>query len=162
MRIKLTVAVRGAGRQRWASPPAGRDSGGGGLEGSSSDAEVETAEGGDVSGELTISQWPLYIDKKTIPGFEEETGVNVDYIEDINDNTEFFAKMRPQLAQGESGGRDIIVATDWMAKKMYDLGYLQDLDKSALPNVEENLLPSLQRSATSTRAASSRFRGRAG
>ena len=31
-----------------------------------------------------------------------------------------------------------------MAKKMYDLGYLQNLDKSAIPNVEENLIPSLQ------------------
>ena len=31
-----------------------------------------------------------------------------------------------------------------MARKYYDLGYLQELDKSALPNVEENLLPELQ------------------
>ena len=117
----------------------------GGLEGGTEDAaDVETAQGGEPSGELTISNWPLYIDKQTIPNFEKETGVTTKYIEDINDNTEFFGKLRPQLAQGESGGRSIIVPTDWMAAKMYDLGYIQNLDKSAIPNVTENLIPSLQ------------------
>jgi spermidine/putrescine transport system substrate-binding protein len=117
----------------------------GGLEGGSSDSsDVPTAESGTVEGELTISNWPLYIDKATIPAFEKETGVSVKYIEDINDNTEFFGKLRPQLATGESGGRSIIMPTDWMAKKMYDLGYIQNLDKEAIPNVTENLLPSLQ------------------
>ena len=37
-----------------------------------------------------------------------------------------------------------MVLTDWMAQKMYDLGYAQKLDKSAIPNVEKNLIPSLQ------------------
>ncbi len=118
--------------------------GDGGLESSGEDVEVQTAEGGEASGELVISNWPLYIDKATIPAFEEETGVSVKYVEDINDNTEFFGKLRPQLAQGESGDRSIITPTDWMAAKMYDLGYIQNLDKSAIPNVEENLLPSLE------------------
>ncbi len=117
---------------------------GGGLESSGDDAEVQTAQGGDASGELTISNWPLYIDKATIPNFEEETGVSTKYIEDINDNTEFFGKLRPQLAQGESGGRSIITPTDWMAARMYDLGYIQNLDKSAIPNVEKNLRADLQ------------------
>ena len=120
---------------------------GGGLESGSGDtdtSDIPTAQGGEPSGELTISNWPLYIDKQTIPNFEQETGVETQYIEDINDNTEFFGKLRPQLSQGESGGRSIITPTDWMAAKMYDLGYVQNLDKSAIPNVEENLVPSLQ------------------
>jgi spermidine/putrescine transport system substrate-binding protein len=117
----------------------------GGLEGGTEDAaDVETAQGGEASGELTISNWPLYIDKQTIANFEEESGVTTKYIEDINDNTEFFGKLRPQLAQGESGGRSIIVPTDWMVEKMYDLGYIQNLDKESIPNVTENLIPSLQ------------------
>jgi spermidine/putrescine transport system substrate-binding protein len=116
----------------------------GGLEGGGGDVEVETAQGGEPSGELTISNWPLYIDKNTVSNFEQETGVSTQYIEDINDNTEFYGKLRPQLAQGESGGRSIIVPTDWMAARMYDLGYIQNLDKSAIPNVEKNLIPSLE------------------
>jgi ABC-type glycerol-3-phosphate transport system substrate-binding protein len=43
----------------------------GGLEGGGGDVEVETAQGGDPSGELTISNWPLYIDKQTVSNFEE-------------------------------------------------------------------------------------------
>jgi spermidine/putrescine transport system substrate-binding protein len=110
-----------------------------------SESEATTVDAsGKPSGELVISNWPLYIDKQTVPDFEKASGVSVKYIEDVNDNAEFFGKMQPQLDQGESGGRSIFVVTDWMAKKMYDLGYLQNLDKAAIPNVEKNLLPSLQ------------------
>src|SRR5829696_10290554 len=120
--------------------------GGGGDEiGGGSESEATTVDAsGKPSGDLTISNWPLYIDKQTVPDFEKATGVSVKYIEDVNDNVEFFGKVQPLLAKGESGGRSIMVVTDWMAKKMYDLGYVQNLDKSAIPNVEKNLVPSLR------------------
>jgi spermidine/putrescine transport system substrate-binding protein len=109
--------------------------------------EVTTAKAGEVSGELTISNWPGYIDpgkNGTVAEFEDETGVKVDYIEDVNENEGFFGKLQPQLEQGESGGRSIFVVTDWMAKQMYDLGYLQEIDHEDLPTVFENLSPSLE------------------
>ena len=119
--------------------------GDGGIEGDSGSADVQTAKySPPPSGDLTISNWPLYIDKNTVSNFDKATGVNTTYIEDVNDNQEFFGKVQPLLAKGESGGRSIMVVTDWMAKKMYDLGYVQNLDKSAIPNVEKNLVPSLQ------------------
>lgn len=123
------------------------------LEGDEDGQDLEVAEAGPAEGEFTMSTGPLYIDKGkggvdgpggTLAEFEEETGVQVDYLEDINSNESFFAKIRPDLANGDSGGRDIIIATDWMAKRYADLGYVQELDKEAIPNVEENLLPSLQ------------------
>jgi spermidine/putrescine transport system substrate-binding protein len=122
----------------------GSNDDGGGIGGSDTGETQQVDASGDVSGELTISNWPLYIDKETIPDFEDATGVSVKYIEDVNDNAEFFGKVQPQLDQGESGGRSIFVVTDWMAGKMHELGYVQDLDKNAIPNVEENLVPSLQ------------------
>jgi spermidine/putrescine transport system substrate-binding protein len=116
--------------------------GDGGLSGSdSSDATV--AEGGDPNS-LTISSWPLYIDAKTIPEFQKEEGVDTTYNEDVNDNNEFFGKVQSQLANGKSGGRSIMVVTDWMAKKMWDLGYLQKLDHDKLTTVFDNMIPSLQ------------------
>src|SRR3954451_10736176 len=120
--------------------------GGGGVEsGGGSSASVETVTvSGKPSGDLTISNWPLYIDKQTVPDFEKATGVQVKYIEDVNDNQEFFSKLQPSLAKGESGGRSIVVVTDWMAKKMYDLGYVQNLDKAAIPNVEKNITANLR------------------
>jgi spermidine/putrescine transport system substrate-binding protein len=114
-----------------------------GINGGDTESEEVKLEG-KASGEVTISNWPLYIDKQTVPDFEKETGVSVKYIEDVNANEEFFAKMDPLLKQGESGGRSLFVVTDWMANKMHELGYLQNFDKSALPNFEKNLVSNLR------------------
>jgi spermidine/putrescine transport system substrate-binding protein len=114
----------------------------GGEEGGGGDAETAAAE--PIGGEWTISNWPLYIDKQTVSEFDKEFDANTKYIEDINDNFEFFGKLRPQLQNGDSGGRSMFVVTDYMASIMRDLGYLQNFDKSAIPNVEENLLPALE------------------
>jgi spermidine/putrescine transport system substrate-binding protein len=116
----------------------------GGLESGASDEETQTAAAEPIGGDWTISNWPLYIDKQTVSDFDQKVGANTKYIEDINDNFEFFGKLQPQLKNGESGGRSMFVVTDYMVKIMHDLGYLQNVDKSALPNVEENLLPSLE------------------
>jgi spermidine/putrescine transport system substrate-binding protein len=110
--------------------------------GGGDDGEVPVAEAGPVEGELTISNWPGYIDpgdKGTIAEFEQETGVKTEHIEDVNDNVQFFGKLQPQLDRGESGGRSIFVVTDWMAKQMYDLGYLQEINHDDVPTVIENL-----------------------
>lgn len=119
--------------------------GGGGIEGGGEEKEAEKIRlEGKPSGNLTISNWPLYIDKGTVPAFEKATGVKVKYIEDINSNEEFFNKMQPLLAQGESGDRSIFVLADYMVVKMHQLGYLQEFDKAGLPEVEKNLVASLQ------------------
>jgi spermidine/putrescine transport system substrate-binding protein len=113
-------------------------------------ADAPVAAGGPVKGDLTISQWPLYIDpgkNGTINEFEAAKGVRVKYLEDINDNAEFFAKLRPMLARGDSGGRSLITVSDWLAAKMYKLGYLQRLVKARLPNVQRNLIPALRHPA---------------
>ena len=117
--------------------------GGSSINGSDTEAEEVKLEK-KASGDVTISNWPLYIDKQTVPDFEKETGLSVKYIEDVNANEEFFAKMDPLLKQGESGGRSLFVVTDWMANKMHELGYLQNFDKSALPNFEKNLVSNLR------------------
>jgi spermidine/putrescine transport system substrate-binding protein len=115
--------------------------------GGGSDSGTEVAKAGPVQGDLTISNWPGYMDKgsrNTVAEFEQKTGVTVKYVEDVNDNAEFFGKLQPQLQEGKSGGRSIFVVTDWMAKQMNDLGYLQEIDHSTLPTVFDNLIPSLE------------------
>jgi len=120
---------------------------GGDTVGGGNNEAVTTAKGGPVTGSLTISNWPGYIDPGpdgTVAEFENDTGVSLDYIEDVNDNEAFFGKMQPQLEQGQSGDRSIFVLTDWMAKQMYDLGYLQEINHNDLPTVFANLAPTLQ------------------
>lgn len=123
----------------------GSDTVGGGREG-----EVETAKAGKATGSLTISNWPGYIDpgkEGTVAEFEKETGIKVNYIEDINSNDGFFGKLQPLLEQGESGGRSVFVVADYMAKQMHDLGYLENIDHADLPTAFETLLPSLRHPA---------------
>ncbi len=96
--------------------------------------------------EINFSNWPLYIDpikKKdtsTLEAFEQETGITVDYTADINDNDSFYAKVAPQLSECKPTGRDAFAITDWMAARMIDLGWIQELDHANLPNVDANLL----------------------
>ncbi len=108
-------------------------------------------DGGGDSSTVNWSNWPLYLDAAeddesvhpTLQAFEEASGLTVNYTEDINDNDEFFGKIAPQLEAGQSTGRDLIVLTDWMASRMIRLGYVQELDKSNIPNAA-NLQPSYQ------------------
>ena len=98
---------------------------------------------------LFFANWPLYIDSKspdkgTFGKFKKKYGTKVKYVEEINDNDEFFGKVRQQYARGDSGGRDLHVVTDWMSARMIRLGYVQKLDKSQLPNVQANLLDKLK------------------
>ncbi|HEY2716496.1 MAG TPA: spermidine/putrescine ABC transporter substrate-binding protein [Solirubrobacterales bacterium] len=118
--------------------------GGGGIEGGGATEASKVELEKKASGKLVISNWPLYIDKQTVPDFEKATGISVNYIEDINSNEEYFNKMQPILAKGESGGRSIMVLADYEVTKMHELGYVQELDKSALPNVEKHLNKSLR------------------
>ena len=95
---------------------------------------------------LNFSNWPEYIDvddsgKKmpTLDGFEKKTGIDVRYSTDVNDNNQFFAKVRNQLGACESTGRDIFVLTDWMAARVINLGWTQELDHANMPNVTANM-----------------------
>jgi spermidine/putrescine transport system substrate-binding protein len=124
----------------------GGDDVGGGNSG-----DVTVAKGGQPSGSVLISNWPGYVDPGadgTIAQFDEQTGVSTDYKEDVNDNVVFFNKLKPQLDQGSSGGRSLFVVTDWMAKRMYDLGYLQEINHADLPVVFQNILPQFEKSTT--------------
>jgi spermidine/putrescine transport system substrate-binding protein len=96
------------------------------------------------------SNWVEYLDidedtgsYPTLERFQEQTGISVSYNEDINDNNEFYAKVRAQLEQGQSIDRDIVVLTDWMAGLWINNGFAQKLDKAAIPN-SANLIPRLQ------------------
>jgi spermidine/putrescine transport system substrate-binding protein len=100
--------------------------------------------------DLVVSNWPAYIDpiKKTtstLQTFEQQTGIDVSYTDDVSDNAEFFAKVRNQLGACQPIKRDLMVLTDWMAGRMINLGWVQPLDASLVPNLHENLIPPLRK-----------------
>jgi spermidine/putrescine transport system substrate-binding protein len=133
------LAVGGLGALTGCGIPAAGDTKGG------VSAEDHSAKEKTVS----FSNWTEYMDTDdsgrkhpTLDAFTKRTGVKVKYTEDINDNTEFFGKIKPQLAAGQDTGRDIIVLTDWLAARLIRLGWVQKLDASNLPHAFANVASS--------------------
>jgi spermidine/putrescine transport system substrate-binding protein len=93
-------------------------------------------------GDWTFSNWPLYMDKKLLKAFDKRYGGHVKYLEDINDNFEFFGKVRQQLQNKQPIGRDIVVLTDYMAGRWIRSGYAEPIDKRNIPNAK-NLVDNL-------------------
>jgi spermidine/putrescine transport system substrate-binding protein len=100
---------------------------------------------------IVFSNWIGYVDPinakdtSTLEKFEQETGIHVDYKNgDVNDNETFFAKVSPQLQDCKSTGRDVFVVTDYMAARMIELGWIQKLDHSKMPNVDANMIDFLK------------------
>ncbi|MEU6772068.1 spermidine/putrescine ABC transporter substrate-binding protein [Streptomyces sp. NPDC046759] len=101
---------------------------------------------------LTWANWPLYIDtddhnasrRPTLEAFEKRSGISVDYVEEINDNDEFFGKISPALMNHQPTGRDLIVISDWMCARFVRLGWVQEMDRARQPNVAKHLDPLLR------------------
>ncbi|MFJ2026352.1 PotD/PotF family extracellular solute-binding protein [Streptomyces sp. NPDC087897] len=116
-------------------PPAGRTEGSAASDDHSAKEKV-----------VNFSNWTEYMDvsedeksRPTLEAFTERTGIRVKYTEDINDNVEFFGKIKPQLAAGQDTGRDLICVTDWLAARIIRLGWAQKLDASNLPHAFANV-----------------------
>src|SRR5690606_12848500 len=102
----------------------------------------------DTDQSVTWSNWTLYIDEDddgnypTLQRFTEQTGLEVEYRADIDDNNTYYGTIKDQLALGQYPGADTFCLTDWMIGRLVRFGYLQDLDHANIPNIQ-NLAPSL-------------------
>jgi len=97
--------------------------------------------GGASDNAVRWGNWTLYLDydsdAKVYPTLEDfiaETGITVKYLEDYNDNDEFYGKVQGQLKLGEDIGYDLICPTDWMAARFIEQGYAQELNADNIPN----------------------------
>ena len=123
-----------------------------GSGGDATSAAPTTPDKSDTDKTLNFSNWQLYIDvdekdankRPTLDEFTKQTGVKVSYVEDINDNDSFYAKIAPALRAGQDTGKDLFALTDWMAARLIRQGYVQKVDKANLPNVDKNLIDSLK------------------
>ena len=120
----------------------------GGSSGTKSEVSVTDVSESDPT--LNWANWTLYLDyddkKKTYPtldAFTKQSGIKVNYAEDIDGNDSYYGKVQGQLKSGQDIGQDIITLTDWMAGRLIRQGYTQELNLDNIPN-SANLLPSLQ------------------
>ncbi|HYK96740.1 MAG TPA: spermidine/putrescine ABC transporter substrate-binding protein [Candidatus Dormibacteraeota bacterium] len=111
------------------------------------------------TGPLKFANWPAYIDlvgsagtngvyakgsSPTIEQFKKKYGVDVDYVEAIEDNKTFYAKIQAQLQAGTPTGWDLIVITDWLAAKVISKGWAEPIIPADVPNAVANLVDSLK------------------
>jgi spermidine/putrescine transport system substrate-binding protein len=126
----------------------GESGGGGGTGGATESApgQVFAGEPGDT---VEFANWPLYLDQAkdnngdvyhpSLRVFEKETGIHVDYQDVIQDNAEFFGKLRPQLEAGDPTGWDIIVITNGTEfTALVQNNWVYPLDASKHPNFDSN------------------------
>ena len=91
--------------------------------------------------ELRFANWAYYIDTAhgehpSLTEFTQDTGIQVDYSEAVNDNISFYAKIRPDLQQGNDIGYDLIVSTDNdpPISQMVGLNWAIPLDQTKMTN----------------------------
>lgn len=102
--------------------------------------------GGGGSGQLNWANWPGYMDwdesgttAPTLTDFTAKTGITVNYSEEIDSNEDFMAGISPQLEAGADTGWDMITITDYMAARLIDRGWLEEIDPAKVPTAIQNL-----------------------
>ena len=138
------LAVAGAGLlsacgvQGHVVPPGGKATGQAGKDYSATEKK------------LVWATWPAYIDiddkhpskRPTLDAFVKQTGIQVDYLEIINDNNDFYTKVDPYLVKGIDTGYDLMVVSDYMVAKYRTYDYIQELNLANIPN-HGKMLPSV-------------------
>ncbi len=117
------------------------------------DGEDPAAGGGGIgtgTDEVRILNWQAYIDPTedgavgTLDRFQEATGIGITYDEDFNDNNEVYNRiLAPVLGTGGVIDYDIIVPTNWLAARLKNLGWIEQLPLDRIPNrvnLEERFL----------------------
>ena len=108
----------------------------GGTSGSTSSPSLTAPpdDGKPANGTLRISNWPLYMVEGFIAAFQTSTKLIVDYKEDFNDNEQWFAKVKEPLQRKQDIGADLVVPTTFMAVRLAQLGFVNQIRDSRWPN----------------------------
>ena len=100
---------------------------------------------------INFANWPFYIDvledgwfpTTSLEDFQAASGINVDYVEEVNDNDSWFGKVQGQMTACADIQRDLTVLTDWMAARFIRLGWAEEINYDNIPNAS-NLSDSLK------------------
>lgn len=95
---------------------------------------------------LRILTWTDYIDgvpgqdpgdpgtSRTLANFQTDTHATVDYVTDWDNTRSWNEVLVPTLGAGRSSGWDIVVPTYWVASRMVDRGWAEQIPLEAVPN----------------------------
>jgi spermidine/putrescine transport system substrate-binding protein len=102
------------------------------------------------NGKVDFANWPLYMDPEMpeLKRFTEQTGIQVNYQEVIQEMGPWFAKVQPQLSAKQSIDFDLMVITNGIQFGQFRAaGFLAPLDHTRLPNYTKNAAKKYAREA---------------
>jgi spermidine/putrescine transport system substrate-binding protein len=122
---------------------------GGGAGGGGEPTNPKEVFSGQPGSKVDFANWPLYIDQSkdssgnvyypSLKQFQDQTGIAVNYEAIIQSNEEFYGKIQPQLAAGDSTGWDLIVITNGRQFTLLtENNWVYQLDTSLRPNFDQN------------------------
>ncbi|MGO2225469.1 MAG: ABC transporter substrate-binding protein [Psychrobacter celer] len=97
---------------------------------SSSDNAAADGSSGTSNETLNLYNWSEYMPQEILDGFEEETGIAVNYTT-FDSNEAMYAKLK---LLDDSSQYDLAIPSTYYVEKMAKEGLLQELDKSKLSN----------------------------
>ena len=103
------------------------------LAGCGNGAEGESASG--LSGELNLYTWDGMFPQEILRGFEEETGVKINF-----SHFDYDEDMLAKLEETQGGDYDLVIADDYIIEVVIQEGLAQKLDTGRLENYD-NLNP---------------------
>jgi spermidine/putrescine transport system substrate-binding protein len=113
--------------------------------------EAAATPAGSGEAKLNFANWPAYVDltedessSPTLTDFETQTGIEVNYVEDIQSNEDFFATLAPAFQAGLDTGWDLIVLTDYMAARLVRQGWVETIDPANVPTALANVRDELR------------------
>ena len=103
------------------------------------------------SGPLRFANRAAYIDidqsgaSPTLVEFEAAHGIAVEYSNGaIADDESFLASIRPALADGVPTGWDLVVVSDWLAARLVEAGWAEELEPGHVPTALANVRDELR------------------
>ena len=90
--------------------------------------EKETNESG-LSGELNLFTWDGMFPQEILDGFEDETGVKINF-----SHFDYDEDMLAKLEETQGGDYDLVIADDYIIEAAISEGLVQKLDTSKLEN----------------------------
>jgi len=89
------------------------------------------ARAGDIGDRIAVATWPNYYDPANYDAFTKQTGATID-VSVFGSNEEMLAKL-----QAGGTGWDVFVPTNYTISTYVELGLIQPIDLSRLPNFDE-------------------------
>lgn len=92
-------------------------------------AEAEETKSASLTGELNLYTWDGMFPQEVLDGFEEETGIKINY-----SNFDYDEDMLAKLEETEGGDYDLVIADDYIIELAIQEGLVQKLNKEQIPN----------------------------